>query len=292
MSADFRIGSNDNTLFTTARCDNRCLMCCQPPGVRDDIEELWQHNLEILRRAPQGIKVVGISGGEPTLLGDRLIELIKHIRATMPEADIHLLTNGRNFRHIDLCRRVAEAARGRLVAGIPLHSDYCGDHDRIAGASEAYCQTMAGLYNLAAFGVPIELRIVINRLNYRRLPHMAEFIHKNLPFVAWTAFMAMEHTGLAVAHEQEVWIEPTDYAPRLEEAVLTLAQWRRHVSIYNVPLCLLPPSLRPYAEQSISDWKTRFEPLCEPCLLKSECCGLFSTSRRTFRGLTPKTAEL
>ena len=149
MRGDFRIDSNDNTLFTTARCNNNCIMCCQPPLTNDDIDELFERNIGIIDRAPKDIPVVGISGGEPTLLGDKLINLITHIRTTLPEADIHMLSNGRNFKDIEFTRQVCEAADDKLFVGVPLHSDYYRDHDIIAGAKEAYNETIAGIFNLS-----------------------------------------------------------------------------------------------------------------------------------------------
>ena len=76
MRGEFNIESNDNTLFTTARCNNNCIMCCQPPLNNDDIDELFEKNVQIIKSAPKDIPIVGISGGEPTLLGDKLIDLI------------------------------------------------------------------------------------------------------------------------------------------------------------------------------------------------------------------------
>lgn len=287
MRGDFRIDSNDNTLFTTARCNNNCIMCCQPPLNNDDIDELFERNIGIIDRAPKDIPVVGISGGEPTLLEDKLIDLIKHIRKTLPDSDIHMLSNGRNFKDSEFTERVCEAAEGKLFVGVPLHSDYYRDHDIIAGAKEAFNETIAGIFNLSALGSVIELRIVINKLNYMRLPQMAEFIHKNLPFVGWTAFMAMEHIGHAVSNERNIWIEPIEYADQLTEAVQTLAQWKHEVAVYNVPLCLIPTSIHQFAQKSISDWKNQYLPECYKCSLKSKCCGLFATSKNPFKGLTP-----
>ena len=262
-------------------------MCCQPPLKVNDIDELFIKNIEIIERSPKNIPFVGISGGEPTLLGEKLIQLIRQIRKELPNSDIHILSNGRNFSDSGYAKEIMEAGEGRIIFGIPFHSDYYKDHDMIAGSKEAYNETLAGLYNIAAYGGEIELRIVINKLNYMRLPQMAEFIFKNLPFVSWTAFMAMEHIGHAVSNERNVWIETVDYKIELEEAVIYLDQWRKDVAIYNIPLCLLPDSLHPFAKQSISDWKNKYLSVCENCKKKSECCGFFSTSKKTFKGVKP-----
>ena len=122
-----------------------------------------------------------------------------------------------------------------LFFGIPLHSDYAADHDKIIGADSAFFETMHGLYNLSEEDCCIELRIVISKLNYLRLPQMADYIFKNLPFVSWVAFMAMEDIGLAIKNDEEVWIEPVDYVPHLCQAVDTLDQWATPVAIYNIP---------------------------------------------------------
>ena len=63
---DFDIQSNDNTLFCTSQCNNRCVMCCQPPASIDDIDRLFEENLKRVRTAPKDLSLIGITGGEPT----------------------------------------------------------------------------------------------------------------------------------------------------------------------------------------------------------------------------------
>ena len=146
---------------------------------------------------------------------------------------------------------------------------------------------MLGLYNLADEGIPIELRVVVNKLNYNRLYQLAEYIFKNLYFVSWVAFMSMEDTGCATKNASKIWIEPVDYASQLCRAVKELDEWDVPVAIYNIPLCLLPVESHRFATQSISDWKTRYLDICNECSVKNKCCGLFGTSKRIYKGLLP-----
>lgn len=287
MRKRFDINSNDNTLFVTEQCNNHCIMCCQPPKRKDDIDRLFRENIRMIRTAPKELKVLGISGGEPTLLGDKLFELIAEIRQFLPDTSIHLLSNGRAFADQGFTHRLKTIAGDRVCVGVPFHSDYPGDHDMIAGAKGAYVETMLGLYTLASEGIEIELRIVLNRLNYSRLPLMSEFIGKNLPFVHWVAFMGMEKTGLAVRNLNKIWIEPQEYITELTEAVQRLYDWDIDTAIYNIPLCLLPKKYHQFAEQSISDWKVKYQPCCAGCALKDRCCGSFATSTEPYLGLKP-----
>lgn len=283
----FNIESNDNTLFVTSQCNNRCLMCCQPPTKKDDIDLLFSKNIEIIKNSPSDISDIGISGGEPTLLGEKLPELIKIIRKKYPLAHIHILSNGRLLKELTFVKSIKEAAGSNITIGVPLHSDYEKDHDVIAGITGAYQETMYGLYNLYNCGIDIELRIIVNKLNYRRLEHLGDFIFKNIPFVSWVAFMAMEDTGYCIKNRDLIWCEPLDYANELEKAVINLSEWNIDVSIYNIPLCILSKKIKPYAQQSISDWKTSYLPICDSCIEKKHCCGIFSTSRNPFKGLKP-----
>ncbi len=282
---EFDIGSNDNTLFVTSQCNNRCIMCCQPPLKANDIDSLFNENVSRVRTAPKGLPVLGITGGEPTLLGDRLISLVSLIREHLPETEIHILSNGRAFEDGEYATRLAEAGGGKLIVGVPFHSDYYKDHDLIAGCKGAFNETMIGLYNLTAAGICIELRIVMNALNYKRFLSMAQYIHRNLSFVDWIAFMGMEYIGYAVKNRERIWIEPMNYISELTGAVKYLAEWNYDVCIYNIPLCLLPEECRKYAVKSISDWKNNYLKICERCSLKPNCCGLFSTSIKPYEGI-------
>ena len=260
-------------------------MCCQPPVKRDDIDFFYEKNIRLINSAPIELPTIGITGGEPTLLGDRLFDLIAYIRKRLPNTHIQILSNGRQFADGAYAEKLAQVSEGMIIVGVPFHSDSPIIHDRIAGAKNAYNQTLLGLYNLAANDIDIELRIVLTKQNYQRLPQMARFISKNLAFVSTVAFMAMEDIGYTIKNRDLIWIEPLDYMPQLQQAVQYLAQLEFDVSLFNLPLCLLPESLRPFAKQSISDWKNKYLPICDTCTAKSECCGFFSTSKSIFQGI-------
>ena len=99
--------------------------------------------------------------------------------------------------------------------------------------------------------------------------------------------MAMEDIGYCIKNRNLIWVEPGEYANDLEKAVINLSEWNIDVSIYNIPLCLLNDSVKSFAQQSISNWKNTFMPVCDKCKLKDQCCGLFTTSKHVFNGLIP-----
>jgi His-Xaa-Ser system radical SAM maturase HxsC len=211
-------------------------------------------------------------------IGDNLLKLITICRDRFDKAVVSLLTNGRKFRDFEFARQLAEINHPNLLICVSLNADTDTQHDYILGAKNSFREAVEGIQNLAIFGQRIEIRVVIQALNYKRLPQLAEYIYRNFPFVFHIAFMGMEVCGLAVENIDEIWIDPYDYQKQLKDAVLELHRRMMNVSIYNVPLCLLPPELWSFARQSISTWKNIYLPICEQCSVKGDCCGTFSTS--------------
>lgn len=277
LRTQYRKNASFNALLVTERCNNYCLMCSQPPRDIDDsylVDEL----LQVFALMDRGNTEACLSGGEPTLLGDDLIRLIRAAKNYIPTTALHILSNGRNFKDIRLAQKVAEVAHPDLMIGIPLYSDISNIHDFVVQADGAYDDTIRGILNLKRCGVKVEIRVVVHQQTYERLPQLAEFITRNLLFVDHIALMGLEMTGFTKANLDTLWIDPTQYQPQLLEAVETLARFKMRVSVYNHQLCLLDKRLLPYNVKSISDWKNEYMPECEPCVRKDECGGFFSSA--------------
>lgn len=189
------------------------------------------------------------------------------------------------FANKKYVRKLADCGTDKILLGIPLHSDNSAEHDAITQVHGSFDETMLGLYNLGRFDFGIELRVVITKMNYRRLPKLPNFIYRNLPFVEFISLMGLEYTGYTIKNSDSVWIDPLDYQAELAQAVIGLRDWQMDVSIFNLPRCVLPETLWSFARKSISDWKTKYLDICQKCAEKQECCGLFTTSRIQSKGL-------
>jgi His-Xaa-Ser system radical SAM maturase HxsC len=283
----FRGGSDHNSLFVTEQCNSYCLMCSQPPRRVDDLEHFLTLNARAVGLMPKDVRYLGITGGEPTLLGTRLADLVKLCRSALPDTYLTILSNGRRFADGSLANAIAATADDHVLFTIPLYADNELRHDYIVQASGAFNETVMGFYNLAALGVRSEVRVVLHRESVDRLPQLARFIQNNLPFVEQVAFMGLEMTGLARANEDLLWIEPPEYMPGLFEAIDHLSSFGIRASIYNLPRCVVPKSLWPFLRLSISDWKREYLPACSGCSERNHCGGLFGTSSRLSLSLRP-----
>lgn len=270
----YRRGDNGNVLFATERCNSFCLMCSQPPRqVQDD----WrvQHLLELIDLIDVTEPSLAISGGEPTLLSNGLARVVEKCADVLPSTQLHILSNGRLLNDTALASQFRDI-HPNLSWGVPLYGDHYALHDYVVQSEGAFAQTIRGLYALNAAGQRIEIRVVLVKPSLERLQQITRFILRNLSFVEHVALMGTEPIGFAKAHHEQLWADPANHHAELCGSVEALSQAGVPVSLYNMPLCMLPHQLWPFARQSISNWKNDYLDVCATCTVKNRCGGFFS----------------
>lgn len=270
-----------NVIFVTERCNLSCVMC--PQYIDKESEDRTEINLKLISLMDKKTESLAITGGEPTLLGDDLVLLINECKEKLPKTSVLLLTNGLRLGSFDYAKKIASVYHPNLTIAIPLYADTDKKHDYIVGA-KAFHRVTKALYNLALLNIPTEIRVVITKLNYTRLPRLAEYIYNNFPFIRHVAFMGLETRESAEKNIDEVWIDPIEYGEELSHAVKYLNQRYMTVSIYNHQLCVLPKSAWTYSRKSISGWKNIYLDECLNCSKKQDCCGFFASNKEYHSG--------
>jgi His-Xaa-Ser system radical SAM maturase HxsC len=274
----YRRNSKNNSFLLTERCNHYCLMCSQPPK---DIDDHWLID-DALKAVPlisKDTNEITLTGGEPTLLGERFLELVRVMRDQLPTTALHILSNGRRFIDREFAQSYAAINHPDSMVGIPIYAAVSQLHDYVVQADGAFDETIRGILNLKSLGQRVEIRVVVHRQNYEALVDLAEFIARNLTFVDQVAFMGLEMTGFAKANLLELWIDPLDYRNELSKAASVLQDLGVRTFIYNHQLCILEKRLWPLSVRSISDWKNEYRPECGPCVVKERCAGFFETGR-------------
>lgn len=278
ISVMYRRHSDHNSIFLTERCNSLCLMCSQPPRELNDdfLLDDWVAALPLISR---DTATLGITGGEPTLLGDRFISLLRRLKAWLPATRLHVLSNGRRFSDIRFARKLGEVEHRDLTVAVPLFGDTADLHNYLAQTRGAFDETILGLLNLARLSIPVEVRIVIQKANARRLIELARFIALNLPFVRQVSLMGLEPRGFAQLNSDAVWIDPYDYRAELSRAVNRLQRAHLNTVVMNHQLCVTEPAIWPITVRSISDYKNMYLPVCDSCNKRTECTGFFASAK-------------
>ena len=171
--------SNAHTLFFTNKCNHYCLMCSQPPTTDND-DYLIEDNLKIIELIDKNLPVIGISGGEPTLLASNFIKIVKKIRKELPNTYIRVLTNGRAYSNEKFVKAIADVARDYFISEIPIYSSFYAQHDYVVQSKNAFFETIEGFYNCSKHDLKTEVRVVLNKQTCKNLPELMYFIYKNI----------------------------------------------------------------------------------------------------------------
>ena len=269
--------ANHNTILVTERCNNRCLFCSQPPKEENDDWLFIQGAFAIA--AFQSSDTIGITGGEPLLYGDKILNLIDFTSTHTPDTKLHILTNGRGFTDVNFSNEIADRTNNNdIIFGVPLYSTNPEIHDKLVGSKGAYNETVLGIINAGNLGVPIELRIIPNKINIGCIESIVEYTMRCFSSISQISIMNLEPTGWAKHNWESLYLEPSSYLDVLTRSVSIAENCGVHVSLFNYPLCHISSELRPYAVKSISDWKNYYPNYCSSCSQRDLCTGYFASS--------------
>lgn len=250
-------------------------MCSQPPTRHDD-SWLVSEALDVIRHICISPPVLGLSGGEPLLLGSGLRRILDALNLAHPTTRIEVLTNGRLFSNAALANSILGGLQANVYWLVPLYGHVDFYHDFVVQSHGAFEQTISGLLTLQDYQQSVQLRVVLVKAVLESLEELSEFIGRNLPFVSEVALMACEPIGFALANREQCELDLGDWELTLVQSSKLLKRYGIPHLFMNAPLCALPNSLWPLAHKSISDWKNVYAVECTKCSVRDLCAGLFS----------------
>ena len=265
-----RANSRANTIVLTEECDQLCVMCSQPPrSMRYDHMELYRRAIEL---APTG-SVIGISGGEPTLLRSQLFDLLLWASKSRDDIAFHILSNAQHFDAGDQPK--LKALGPTVLWGVPIYAADARLHDSIVGKVGAHARLLESMQLLSEAGAQVELRTVVLRTNWLALPDLADFVVTHLPDVRCWALMQLERFGYGKLNWKAIFADTSVDFSQLSIALSVASAAGLDVRLYNFPLCSVPADFRGVAHASISDWKQKYLAFCAQCTQRGNCGGFF-----------------
>jgi His-Xaa-Ser system radical SAM maturase HxsC len=208
---------------------------------------------------------------------DRLTAPLNHLLDKQIRG-VSILSNGALLQRSTIREFADKLDSSRILWCIPLYSHLPSVHDHIVASKGAWYKTLEGIQNLHEEGFPIQVRFIPLSQNQYQVLDFLEFIESSLFFVQQLAIMGLEVTGYAVDNIAQITPNFDHVTRELQNADALLARLPMEVSLFNLPLCLLPDSLHRFSVNSISDWKNFYPKECMMCELRQDCAGFFSTS--------------
>lgn len=266
----FRPSANSNTILLTENCDQKCLMCSQPPKNKDYLNfDMYEKACDLVPKET----VIGISGGEPTLFKRDLFLMLRKILEKRPDINFHILSNGQHFEKSDISDLIA--INSNILWGIPIYSSSEVIHDFIVGKKNAFSVLNDNLELLRSSGSRLEIRTVVMKNNINDLENIAINIYKNHNWLEVWAIMQLEKYGFAKINWENIFFDTSQSFEAIQKALIATKLYDINTKLYNFPYCTVPEFFKEMTVKSISDWKQKFIDECTGCNKKNNCCGFF-----------------
>ena len=236
---------------------------------------LWQIK-QVIDNIPSNDSLC-LTGGEPTLRKE-MFSILEYARKKHPDLYIFLVTNGRLFAQETFTRRLAELNLGNFMVGIAIYGHKPEIHERITRRTGSFDDVVKGIKNLLKYNINVELRIIVNKINYRSMARMAEFICKEFSGVKRVVFINMKYTGNAFIYRKQLFVKITQSNPHVERAVDILLKNGFEVRLFHFPLCTIKKRYWELAKGVTKQVnELMFVKACERCEKKEECPMIWKT---------------
>ena len=259
------------------KCNNDCISCIfdtrQIQFAQDPPLERIKENI---RNWPSK-KHIGLTGGEPTLHED-LFEIIEFTRGLYPEIEISLVSNGRKFADKEFTENFSKLNLGKFKACIAIYSHKAEVHDFISGVDGSWLETVKGIKELLKRGIPVELRVIVEKANYRDLEETAKFIGKELNGVFRVVFINLKYSGNAFINRDKIFVSYSYATPFVERAVDVLEKEGVSVKLFHFPFCTIDEKYWPHVSGVTKEPKElALLKKCTECAMRKECPRIWKT---------------
>ncbi len=265
------VSGRQKTLVVARTCNNRCIMCHSPCQSRDEFSQSTVMNA-VLGNVTGTEEIIQLSGGEPTIRKD-LPMLIETIRRQSPAARIVINSNGRLFCYRGFAERLSRH-KGIVSVKTDLHGDSPELHDSITQVPGSFKQTCCGIQNLLDIGISISIVVLVHKMNYRKVPLVAEHI-KRFGKRTYVEFIFTWLRGRAYENRKQLFVSASSTAPYLQKAADILGEQCRFM---HFPPCIFSEEYRKYAGKQMFKMPNREDypsGNCSNCRLKETCSGIW-----------------
>jgi len=261
----------------TFKCNNKCISCIldlrQTKNMGGPLQE---QIISFIDNTPKG-EDLAFTGGEPTLR-EEVFDFLEHARKKHPESFLFLVTNSRSFADEKFVKKLVDLKLGDFRIGSALYSHDPKIHDKITQAKGSWVEAVQGIKNLLKLGFNVELRVIVQKANYRELEKTAEFIADNFKGIERVVFINMKFTGNAFINRKDVFVRYSKAAEFAEKAAELLLKEGFEVMLFHFPLCIIDRAHWPLAEGTTKqEIELTLLDKCSDCLVKDRCPKIWKT---------------
>ena len=273
-------------------CNDECIHCVveelrKSANLKKEFLSTAKYKEEISNQKKQGVDLIVLTGGEPTIFKD-FFDILKFIKEN--NLKIHIQSNGRKFSNFDFAKNANEYITSYEIA---LHGPNKEIHEKITQTPGSFEETVLGLKNLVKLNAKIEGKIVLSKYNYSYLVETLS-LYKELGVKFVT--VAFAHSSGEKNYIQNITATYTEIKPYIEKSLDNFKDNELFISLENILPCALDKqySLKHFQDfyqtfknsnlklvgKQTQNWlflkkaiRKKDESICKKCLYNTFCEG-------------------
>lgn len=253
-------------------------MCTNPVGIPPDKIGYFSFAslkkfIDRKKKGKSKADIIYLTGGEPTIRPD-FFDSVEYIRESFPSVRICVMSNGRRFFYPVFVKKCL--AFSSLDFIIPVHGWDAKSHDSVTRISGSFTQTVGGLKNLLSLrnsSQQIEIRVIVHRINYKKLNKILDFILKEMPKADRVVVIFAEYEGQAIDNYESIRLSYSEFFPEFRRLKKYLNKFKE-IRFYHFPLCTIPKEFWPYTWRTLEKNEIAFPKRCASCSVKKVCLGV------------------
>mgnify|MGYP001619032863 FL=1 len=154
-------------------CNNNCISCPVPIYMKRENPTFEEIILDIDKISNYS-NHIEFNGGEPTIRKD-MIKILKYCESKDFQ-EISILTNVEMLSYEDYVKKLSKIRNLKIITTLYGHNSKI--HDAITKTPGSFERKIKGIKNLIKYGINIELRILLHKMNYKHFNELTDFLIK------------------------------------------------------------------------------------------------------------------
>lgn len=245
------------------KCNNNCIMCTNVMPYKG--KEIKNNEIiDIIKKTKDNTII--ITGGEPTLKKN-LIPILKYINLTKPNVNITLITNARFFYYDKVIKHFLKIKKLKIITELYASNEKL--HDNITKTKNSFKETFKGIKNLINNKIDVELRVVINKLNYKDTPSLIKLYNEEFEKVNTITLFPIDFVGNAAINFNKLKYTYKKITPYIEKAIDICPN---KINLYHIPFCTISKKYwKNIQSVTVIENRITFSKLCKNCKFEDKC---------------------
>jgi MoaA/NifB/PqqE/SkfB family radical SAM enzyme len=265
---------NNDSVGVGPKCNNACIMCTSIVPSPSKIKELsYEDIVSKIDDVAENSDCIYITGGEPTIRKD-IFKILSYAIKNHPKKEIKLISNGRMFSNEKFFKYFSKFKKINIIT--ELYGSSPKVHDYITQVKGSFEQSLKGIQKIHDAGFDIELRMVVNKLNFQDLPELGKLYSKKFPNAERIVIFPIDIIGNAYVNKEKTVVTYTEMIPYIEKTIDNLDF--EDIKLFHTPYCVVSPQYRTYVGGiTVIDNRVKLENICDECMFENTCPRIWKT---------------